>query len=76
MWVEEIDSDRSEVHIEMDYTPKWGIFGRVLNVLVLKFALQSTFKKVLNGLQLHLETGKLIGRDGKPTARFSQAATV
>ena len=76
MWVEEIDSDRSEVHIEMDYTPKWGIFGRVLNVLVLQFALQSTFKKVLNGLQLHLETGKLIGRDGKPTARFSQEATV
>ncbi len=75
MWVEEIDPHRSKVHIEMEYTPKWGIFGKILNVLVLHFVLQSTFKKVLTGLQTHLKTGKLIGKNGKPTLHLSQAAT-
>ncbi len=75
MWVEEIDPHRSDVHIEMKYTPKWGIVGKILNVLVLHFALQSVFKKVLTGLQTHLKTGKPIGKNGKPTLQLSQAAT-
>ncbi len=76
MGVTKIDSDHSEVHIEMTYTPKWGFFGKILNVLVLRFALQSTFKKVLRGLELHVETGELIGKNGKSTPRISQAATI
>ena len=67
MWIEKIDAQRSKVHIEMEYTPKWGILGVILNALVLRFALQSVFKKVLTGLQTHLKTGKLIGKNGKPT---------
>jgi len=76
MGVKKIDSHRSEVYIEMNYVPKWGIFGKILNVLVLRFAMQSTFNKVLKGLELHLETGELIGKNGKPTPRTSQAATI
>jgi len=72
MWVETIDSQRSKVHIEMSYTPKWGILGVILNALVLRFALQSVFKKVLTGLQTHLETGKEVGKNGKPTPGFRQ----
>ncbi len=72
MGVEKIDSHRSKVHIEMTYTPKWGFFGKILNVLVLRFALQSTFKKVLRGLELHVETGELIGKNGKPIPSISQ----
>ena len=75
MRVEKVDSHSSKVHIEMNYLPKWGIFGKILNVLVLRFAMQSTFRKVLKGLQLHVETGELIGKNGKPTPRISQAAT-
>ncbi len=75
MWVEEIDSHRSKVRIEMEYTPRWGIFGEILNVLVMRFAMKSTFNKVLKGLELHVETGELIGKNGKPTPRISQAAT-
>ncbi len=75
MKVEQIDSHRSKVHIEMNYTPKWGILGEILNVLVLRFAMQSTFKKVLKGLELHVETGELIGKNGKPAPPLSQAAT-
>ena len=75
MWLEEIGPHRSNVNIQMEYTPKWGIFGKILNALVLRFVLQSTFKKVLTGLQTHLETGKLIGKNGKPSLHLSQAAT-
>ncbi len=73
MKVDEIDSHRSKVEIYMDYSTKWGIFGKILNVLVLRFAMQSIFNKVLKGLELHLETGKVIGKDGKPTVQTAQA---
>ena len=68
----QIDSDRSEVYIEMNYTPKWGIFGKIMDVLVMRMAMRSTFNKVLKGLELHVETGELIGKNGKP--QLSQAA--
>ncbi len=73
MKVDEIDSQSSEVEIYMNYTPKWGILGTLINVLVLRFAMQSVFNKVLKGLELHLKTGKMIGKDGKPTLQTSQA---
>ena len=73
MKVDEIDSHRSSVELYMDYTPKWGIFGKIMNVLVLRFAMQSVFNKVLKGLELHLETGKVIEKNGKPTVQTSHA---
>ena len=73
MKVDAIDSQHSRVELYMDYTPKWGILGTIMNVLVLRFAMQSVFNKVLKGLELHLETGKSIGKDGKPTVQASQA---
>ncbi len=67
MGVKKIDSQRSEVHIEMNYVPKWGILGKIMDVLMLRMAMRHTFNKVLKGLQLHVETGQLIGKGGKPT---------
>ena len=75
MGVESIDSDRSEVSLEMSYVPKWGIFGKILDVLMLRIAMRSTFNKVLKGLELHIDTGELIGKNGKPAPRISQATT-
>ncbi len=72
MRVEKIDSDRSKVHIEMNYVPKWGIFGKILDVLILRMVMRQTFNKVLKGLQHHVETGELIGEKGKPIPRISQ----
>ncbi len=72
MGVKKIDSHRSEVHIEMSYVPKWGILGKIMDVLVLRIAMRSTFNKVLKGLQLHVETGELIGKNGKPIPHSSQ----
>ena len=76
MGVKKIDSNRSEVYIEMNYVPKWGILGKIMDVLVLRMAMRHTFNKVLKGLQLHLETGEVIGKNGKPAPRISQAATI
>ncbi len=75
MGVNKIDSQHSEVYIEMNYVPKWGIFGKILDVLVLRTAMRSTFNKVLKGLKHHIETGELIGKNGKPTPRFPQTTT-
>ncbi len=75
MSVEAVDSHRSKVHMEMNYVPKWGIFGKVLNVLVLRFVMQSVFNKVLKSLQHHVETGELIGKNGKPIPHTSLTKT-
>ncbi len=72
MRVNIIDSHRSEVQIEMTYLPKWGIFGKILDVLVLRIAMRSVFNKVLKGLQHHVETGELIGKKGKPIPQIAQ----
>ena len=76
MGVNKIDSNRSEVYLEMNYVPKWGVLGKIMDVLVLRMAMRHTFNKVLKGLQLHLETGEVIGKNGKPAPRISQAATI
>ena len=75
MRVNIVDSNRSEVELEMTYVPKWGFFGKILDVLVLRMAIRSTFNKVLKGLKHHVETGDLIGKNGKPTPRLSQNTT-
>ncbi len=75
MRVNIIDSHHCDVQIEMTYVPKWGIFGKVLDVLVLRMAMRSTFNKVLKGLKHHVETGELIGKNGKPTPRSPQTTT-
>ena len=72
MGVNEVDAHHSEVYIEMSYVPKWGVFGRIIDVLVLRMVMRSTFNKVLKGLQHHVETGELIGRSGKPIPRIVQ----
>ncbi len=74
MRVNPIDSHHSEVALEMTYVPKWGIFGKILDVLMLRMAMRSVFNKVLKGLQHHVETGELIGKKGKPIPQIAQTA--
>ncbi len=75
MGVNQIDSHHSEAYLEMSYVPKWGVIGKIMDVLVLRMAMRSLFNKVLKGLELHIETGEVIGKNGKPAPRISQAAT-
>jgi len=75
MGVKLIDSHHSEVQIEMTYVPKWGIFGKILDVLMLRMGMRHVFNKVLKGLQHHVETGELIGKNGRPISHSSQTKT-
>ena len=76
MGVNEIDPLHSEVYLEMSYTPKWGIFGRIIDVLMLRMVMRYVFNKVLKSLQHHVETGELIGKNGKPISHISQTNTI
>ena len=56
----------------MSYTPKWGIFGKIIDVLMLRMVMHHIFNKVLKGLTHHVETGELIEKNGKPVSPVSQ----
>lgn len=71
MGVNKIDEHHSQVFLEMTYTPKWGILGKIIDVVMLRMAMRRIFAQVLKGLQHHVETGELIG-NGKPTSSVSQ----
>ena len=75
MGINEIDSHHSQVYLEMSYTPKWGMFGTIIDVLMLRMGMRRIFKKVLKGLQHHVETGALIGKNGKPTSLIPPTET-
>jgi hypothetical protein len=38
--------------------------------------MQRVFKRVLNGLDLHVRTGAVIGKDGKPVVQAKSTASV
>lgn len=40
----------SLAYMEFSYTPKFGFFGKILNVLMLKHVMKITLQKVVNGL--------------------------
>lgn len=40
----------SLAYMEFSYTPKFGIFGKILNQLMLKHVMKITLQKVVNGL--------------------------
>lgn len=61
-----IDSSRSELSVDLNYGLKWGLAGKLLDALVLRWALRYPLYKVLKSLDLYLETGEQIGKFGRP----------
>lgn len=58
-------SDKSTfVTIQMSYKMKYGAFGSILGYFMIKPIMKMTFVKVLEGLNDHVTTGKLIGEKG------------
>ncbi len=56
---------QSSVTIAMEFQVKGGMLGHLFAVGVMRPMMQRMFKRVLGGLDLHLRTGALIGKDGK-----------
>lgn len=73
MEISKRNAHQSEVYIEMRYTPKWGVFGKIVNVLILRMAMRHVFNKVLKGLQHHVETGELIGKKAERPGDIARA---
>ena len=45
---------------------KFGPLGWIMDKLVMSPSIRKTHKLVLNGLEQHIITGKVIGKDGNP----------
>ena len=74
MRVQPIDANRSEITLVTTYTPKLGLFGKILDILIFRMGLKYTLNRVLNGLQHYIETGELVGKGGKPIPVHIQPA--
>ena len=73
MAVEPIDEQRSRVHFKMDYTPKFGAVGKMMDALMMRRQFNKLAGEVLDGLQTHLQTGAIVGRGGQPERERSPA---
>jgi hypothetical protein len=56
----------SVVTMESTYQPRFGPLGSLLDVLMTRGMLSKAFARVLKGLEDHLSTGRLIGKNGRP----------
>jgi hypothetical protein len=52
------------------------LLGRLIGAGVMRPMMQRMFKRVLGGLDLHVRTGALIGKDGKPVPQSKGHASV
>lgn len=76
MRVTPIDANSSQVRVATTYTPKWGLFGKLLDFLLFKMIVNHAVDRVLNGLQHHVETSEPIGKGGKPIPLHIQSASL
>jgi hypothetical protein len=61
--VEADGNDRTRVTMTMDYKMKYGPFGWLLNVVMLRRIMKNLLASVLAGLDHHLVTGEHIGQN-------------
>jgi carbon monoxide dehydrogenase subunit G len=61
--VEPLGPDRTRVLFHMAYDPKYGILGRAMDALMMRSQFQKILGQVLEGLELHLESGATVGPD-------------
>ncbi|MEM6927494.1 MAG: SRPBCC family protein [Myxococcota bacterium] len=64
----EVAEDRTEVTIHMDYDMKYGPVGWLLDRAFLKPTMRKVFGRMVEGLERHVVSGDLIGKDGVPVA--------
>ncbi len=55
---------RTRVDLRMSYTPKLGPLGALLDALVLRRKFRSILTEVLEGLDVHVRTGQVVGEGG------------
>ncbi|MEO0601379.1 MAG: SRPBCC family protein [Myxococcota bacterium] len=58
----------TRVTMRMDYKPKFGPVGFVMDQLMMKRQFRGLMARILEGLETHLSTGQIIGPDGAAEA--------
>ena len=64
--LKEITKSSTEVTVEMGYVLKYGALGWILDKIFMKPTVRKGHYRLLNGLEQHILTGKVIGKDGNP----------
>jgi hypothetical protein len=54
------------VSAEVQYTPRGGVLGLAMDRLFMRRAVRRMFERALDGLELHIQSGRAIGSDGRP----------
>ena len=58
------DDQETTVYFVMDFQPKFGPLGWLMAQMVMKKQFASILYKVLQGLDTHIQTGKIVGKNG------------
>ncbi|OUR74642.1 hypothetical protein A9Q78_00015 [Methylophaga sp. 41_12_T18] len=61
-------ANQCEVTINMEFAVKMGPLGWIMAQVMMKPMMAGMFKQVIKALETHLQTGKEIGKNGKPMA--------
>ena len=61
-----IDENSTEVTMTMSFVPKFGPVGWLMAELMMKNKLRAMCGDILAGLDIHLQTGEIVGANGNP----------
>jgi len=64
MRVKPSGAEQSDVTIEMEFDPKYGVLGKVMAAVMIKPMMKKVFGQVLKSLSDHASTGQLVGKGG------------
>lgn len=65
---------KTELTFTVAYEPKFGPIGKLMDVTMMRRNFRKLLDAVLVGLDTHLQTGAVIGKDGKPQDAATLAA--
>ena len=63
-----MDDASTEVSFEMFYVVKWGVIGQIMGATVVRRMMTKVANSSLAGLNHHVTTGEIVGKDFTETA--------
>ena len=66
--MEALSDDRTRVTFSMHFLPKFGLLGAIMARVMMKAQFRKLLSRVLEGLEVHLKTGAIVGPKGRLSA--------
>jgi uncharacterized protein YndB with AHSA1/START domain len=63
----------TRIDFTVRYEPKFGPLGKVMDVVMMRPNFRKLLGQVIDGLETHVQTGALIGKDGEPITATAAA---